>query len=165
MNREPAIRVGTGFDVHQLVTGRRLILGGVYIPHSMGLDGHSDADALLHAITDAVLGALAEGDIGQHFPNTDPRWKNCDSGVFLAEAARFATARGYRISNVDATVLAEQPKMLPHVPAMKEQIGKLLALPENCIGLKATTMEKLGFVGREEGIAAIAVALLERVPG
>lgn len=162
MNNEPRMRVGTGFDVHQLVVGRPLVLGGVEIPYEKGLEGHSDADALLHAITDAIFGALGEGDIGEHFPNTDERWRGCDSLVFLREAVRIAAARGYRVANVDATILAEAPRMLPHVPGMKQRISEALQLPVSCIGLKATTMEKMGFVGRGEGIAAMAVALLEQ---
>ncbi|MGI8905658.1 MAG: 2-C-methyl-D-erythritol 2,4-cyclodiphosphate synthase [Candidatus Sumerlaeaceae bacterium] len=163
MNLQPAVRVGNGFDVHALVAGRRLVLGGVEIPFIKGLDGHSDADVVLHAITDAILGALAEGDIGKHFPNTDERWRDCDSTVFLRGASDIARNRGYRISNIDATVLAERPKILPYVPAMIRNIGSVLGIPDNCVGLKATTMEKLGFVGREEGIAAMAVVLLERI--
>jgi 2-C-methyl-D-erythritol 2,4-cyclodiphosphate synthase len=158
------MRVGNGFDVHQLVDGRRLVLGGVEIPFVKGLLGHSDADVLLHAITDAILGALGEGDIGKHFPNTDERWRDCDSTVFVQGAADLARNHGYRVSNIDATLLAERPKILPYVPAMRARLSELLALPESCIGLKATTMETLGFVGREEGIAAMAVALLERLP-
>jgi len=160
---QPPFLIGNGFDVHQLAAGRKLILGGVEIPHDKGLDGHSDADALLHAITDAVFGALGLGDIGYHFPNTDERWRNCDSLVFLREAARLAGENGYRVSNIDATLLAEAPKLLPHVAAMKKKIGEAVALSTARIGLKATTMETMGFVGRREGIAAMAVVLLERV--
>lgn len=153
--------VGIGYDVHPLVQGRKLVLGGVDIPHTRGLDGHSDADALLHAITDAVLGALGESDIGHFFPNTDPRWKNAPSRVFLAEAARQVTFRQGRIVNIDATVIAEQPKLAPHIPAMKLHIAEALGIPIRRVGLKATTNEHLGFVGREEGIAAMAVASVE----
>jgi 2-C-methyl-D-erythritol 2,4-cyclodiphosphate synthase len=153
--------VGIGYDVHQLVQGRKLILGGVDIPHARGLDGHSDADALLHAITDAILGALGESDIGHFFPNTDPRWKNAPSRVFLAEAARQVAFRQGRIVNIDATVIAQQPKLAPHIPAMKLHIAEALGIPVRRVGLKATTNEHLGFVGREEGIAAMAVASVE----
>jgi 2-C-methyl-D-erythritol 2,4-cyclodiphosphate synthase len=155
------IHVGIGYDVHQLVTGRKLILGGVEIPHHKGLDGHSDADALMHAVCDAVLGAIGEGDIGQFFPNTDPRWKDAPSRVFLEEAARQVKQRGGRIVNIDATLIAEQPKIMPHVPAMKERIGAALGLPPRKIGIKATTNETMGFVGREEGIPAMAVAAVD----
>lgn len=153
--------VGIGYDVHQLVAGRKLILGGVEIPHSKGLDGHSDADALMHAICDAVLGAVGEGDIGHFFPNTDPRWKGVPSRVFLEEAARQVARRGGRIVNIDATVIAQQPKIQPHVVAMKTHIATALNLAETKVGLKATTNEHLGFVGRGEGIAAMAVASVE----
>lgn len=154
-------RVGIGYDVHPLVVGRPLILGGVEIPHDRGLDGHSDADALLHAICDAVLGALGAGDIGHFFPNTDPRWKNAPSRVFLEEAARLVAARGGRLVNVDATVIAQAPKLAPHIPEMRQRIAAALGLSEEQVGIKATTNERLGFVGREEGIAAMAVASIE----
>ncbi|MBL6765764.1 MAG: 2-C-methyl-D-erythritol 2,4-cyclodiphosphate synthase, partial [Verrucomicrobiae bacterium] len=134
---------------------------GVEIPHHKGLDGHSDADALMHAVCDAVLGAIGEGDIGQFFPNTDPRWKDAPSRVFLEEAARQVKQRGGRIVNIDATLIAEQPKIMPHVPAMKERIGAALGLPPRKIGIKATTNETMGFVGREEGIPAMAVAAVD----
>jgi 2-C-methyl-D-erythritol 2,4-cyclodiphosphate synthase len=133
----------------------------VDIPHPRGLDGHSDADALLHAITDAILGALGESDIGHFFPNTDPRWKNAPSRVFLAEAARQVSFRQGRIVNIDATVIAQQPKLAPHIAAMKLHIAEALGIPVRRVGLKATTNEHLGFVGREEGIAAMAVASVE----
>ena len=155
------IRVGIGYDVHELVAGRKLILGGVEIPHGKGLDGHSDADVLMHAICDAVLGALGEGDIGHFFPNTDPRWKNCPSKVFLQEAARLIAQRGGKLVNVDASVIAQQPKIAPFIPMMKTQIAVALGVNETQIGIKATTNEKLGFIGREEGIAAMAVASVE----
>lgn len=153
--------VGIGYDVHRLVEGRKLILGGVEIPHQKGLDGHSDADALLHAITDAVLGALGERDIGQFFPNTDPRWKGAPSRIFLQEAARQVAFRQGRIVNVDATLIAQQPKLSPHIAAMKTHIAEALGLNVQRVGLKATTNELLGFIGREEGIAAMAVASVE----
>lgn len=155
------IRVGTGYDVHRLVQGRKLVLGGVEISHVKGLDGHSDADALMHAICDAVLGALGEPDIGQLFPNSDPRWCGASSRIFLEEAARRTAARGGRVINVDATILAEQPKLGPHISAMKINIASALGISPACVGIKATTNEGLGFVGRQEGIAAIAVATIE----
>ncbi|MDW8382903.1 MAG: 2-C-methyl-D-erythritol 2,4-cyclodiphosphate synthase [Verrucomicrobiota bacterium] len=155
------VRVGIGYDVHALVPGRRLVLGGVEIPHTHGLAGHSDADAVMHAICDALLGALGTGDIGQFFPNTDPQWKNAPSRIFLEEAARQIQARGGRILNVDATVVAQQPKLAPHVGAMRERIASALGLTPNQVGIKATTNEGLGFVGRQEGIAALAVAAIE----
>ncbi len=152
------VHVGIGYDVHALVAGRKLILGGVEIPHTKGLDGHSDADALMHAICDAVLGALGESDIGHFFPNTDPRWKGAPSKVFLQEAAAQVSKRGGKIVNVDATLIAQAPKIMPHIAAMKKNIAMALGVPEKKIGVKATTNEKLGFAGREEGIAAMAVA-------
>lgn len=158
------VRVGIGYDVHALVEGRRLVLGGVEIPHARGLEGHSDADVLMHAICDAVLGAVGAGDIGQWFPNTDPRWKDVPSRVFLEEAARQVRARGGRILNVDATVLAQRPRLAPHVAAMRERIASALGVSPAQVGVKATTNEGLGFVGREEGIAAMAVAAVE-LPG
>lgn len=153
--------VGIGYDVHPLVAGRKLILGGVDIPHSKGLEGHSDADALMHAICDAVLGALGEGDIGHFFPNTDPRWKGAPSQVFLREAARQVGIRRGKLINVDATVIAQQPKIAPHLAAMKANIAAALGLPAARVGIKATTNERMGFVGREEGIAAMAVASVD----
>lgn len=155
------IHVGIGYDVHQLVEGRKLILGGVDIPHTRGLDGHSDADALMHAITDAVLGAIGEGDIGQFFPNTDPRWKGAPSRIFLEEAARQVALRNGRLVNVDASLIAQAPKLMPHVQAMKANIAAALGLDPRKVGIKATTNEKMGFVGREEGIAAMAVASVD----
>ncbi len=153
--------VGIGYDVHALVSGRKLVLGGVEIPHRKGLDGHSDADALMHAVCDAVLGALGEGDIGQFFPNTDPRWKGAPSKVFLEEAARQVGARKGRLINVDATVIAQQPQISPHLDAMKTNIATALGIGPRQVGIKATTNERLGFIGREEGIAAMAVASVE----
>ena len=152
------VHVGIGYDVHALVAGRKLILGGVDIPHTRGLDGHSDADALMHAICDAILGALGEVDIGHFFPNTDARWKGAPSKVFLEEAARQVSKRGGRIINVDATLIAQAPKIFPHIATMKKNIAAALGVPEKKIGVKATTNEGLGFAGREEGIAAMAVA-------
>lgn len=153
--------VGIGYDVHQLVEGRKLVLGGVEIPHAKGLDGHSDADVLMHAICDAVLGALGEADIGHFFPNTDPRWRGAPSKVFLQEAARQVGFREGRIVNIDATLIAQQPKIAPHLQAMKANIAGALGLNINRVGIKATTNELLGFIGREEGIAAMAVASVE----
>ena len=152
------VHVGIGYDVHQLVAGRKLVLGGVEIPHTKGLDGHSDADALMHAICDAVLGAIGEADIGHFFPNTDPRWKNVPSKTFLEEAARIVALRGGKIVNVDATVIAQAPKIYPHLAEMKRRIAAALDVSEKQIGVKATTNELMGFIGREEGIAAMAVA-------
>lgn len=156
------VHVGIGYDVHALVEGRKLILGGVEIPHAKGLEGHSDADALMHAICDAVLGALGLPDIGHFFPNTDPRWQGAPSRVFLEEAARQAKAGGGRIVNIDATIIAQQPKVYPHIGKMKENLARALGVPASRIGIKATTNEKMGFVGREEGIAAMAVASVDR---
>jgi 2-C-methyl-D-erythritol 2,4-cyclodiphosphate synthase len=158
------VHVGIGYDVHQLVAGRRLVLGGVEIPHSKGLDGHSDADALLHAICDALLGALGEPDIGHFFPNTDPRWKGVPSSVFLEEASRQVFQRSGKIVNVDATVIAQAPKIYPHIAAMKKRIADALGVREAQVGIKATTNENMGFIGREEGIAAMAVASVD-LPG
>ena len=152
------VHVGIGYDVHQLVAGRKLVLGGVEIPHSKGLDGHSDADALMHAICDALLGALGEADIGHFFPNTDPRWKGVPSKIFLEEAARIIALRNGKIVNIDATVIAQAPKIYPHIAEMKKQIAAALDVSEKLIGVKATTNETMGFIGREEGIAAMAVA-------
>ena len=153
--------VGIGYDVHQLVEGRKLVLGGVTIQHDKGLDGHSDADVLMHAICDAVLGAMGEPDIGHFFPNTDARWQGAPSKVFLEEAARQVTFREGRIVNIDATLIAQRPKVAPHIQAMKVNIAAALGLNINRVGIKATTNEHLGFVGREEGIAAMAVASVE----
>lgn len=152
------VRVGIGYDVHPLVTGRRCVLGGVDIPHDKGLAGHSDADVLMHAVCDAVLGAVGLGDIGQFFPNTDPRWKGAPSRIFLEEAARQVAARQGRILNIDATLIAQAPKIGPHVAAMKANLAAALGIPAETIGIKATTNEGLGFIGRGEGIAAMAVA-------
>ena len=152
------VHVGIGYDVHQLVAGRRLVLGGVEIPHTKGLDGHSDADALMHAVCDALLGALGEPDIGHFFPNTDPRWKGVPSRIFLEEAAKQVARRNGKIVNVDATVIAQAPKIYPHIAGMKKNIATALGVAENQVGIKATTNELMGFIGREEGIAAMAVA-------
>jgi len=153
--------VGIGYDVHPLVEGRKLHLGGVEIPHPRGLDGHSDADVLMHAICDAVLGAIGEGDIGHFFPNTDDRWKDAASKVFLQEAARQVNFRRGSIVNVDSTIIAQEPKISPHIPAMKSNIALALGVNVRRIGIKATTNEQMGFVGRGEGIAAMAVVSVD----
>jgi len=158
------IRIGNGFDVHALVAGRPLILGGVTIPHDRGLEGHSDADVLLHAVADAILGALALGDLGAHFPDTDPRWKGADSRALLRHIAGLMHDRGYRIGNVDATVIAQAPKLAPHVPAMRANLAADLRCVVDDVSVKATTTERLGFTGRGEGIAAMATVLVARVP-
>ncbi len=156
------MRVGQGYDVHALVSGRALIIGGVTIPHGKGLDGHSDADVLLHAICDALLGAAALGDIGRHFSDTDPHYKGADSRVLLREVARLLRDAGYRVINVDSTIVAQAPKMAPHIPLMIANIAADLGVETGAINVKAKTTERLGFAGREEGIAAQAVALVER---
>ena len=154
------IRVGQGYDVHQLVEGRDLILGGVNIPFEKGLLGHSDADALLHAITDALLGAAGLGDIGSHFPDTAAEFKDADSRVLLREAYQSVQALGWKVVNVDTTVIAQKPKLAPHIPAMRANIAADLGLPENCVNIKGKTNEKLGYLGREEAIEAQAIVLL-----
>ena len=157
------IRIGQGFDVHALVEGRPLILGGVTIPHTKGLMGHSDADALLHAVTDAVLGAAGLGDIGRLFPDDEPAFKNADSRVLLREAFAKVKAAGWRVINVDATIHAQQPKIKPHAPAMVENIAADLEIAEDCVNIKGKTNEKLGYLGRQEGIEAQAAVLLQAV--
>ena len=154
------MRIGTGYDVHALIEGRPLVLGGVTIPHARGLVGHSDADVLLHAISDALLGALALGDIGAQFPDTDARWKGADSRVLLRHVAALVGGRGYEIGNVDATIVAQAPKLAPHIAAMRAHIAADLRCAVEDVSVKATTTERLGFAGREEGIAAEAVVLL-----
>jgi 2-C-methyl-D-erythritol 2,4-cyclodiphosphate synthase len=156
------VRVGIGFDAHRLVPGRRLVLGGVEIPHGKGLLGHSDADALLHALCDAILGALGLGDIGTQFPDTDARFKDIASTELLARVRAMAEERGYRAGNVDMTVLAEEPRLAPHIDAMRGCIARVLGCGAGDVGLKATTTEGMGFCGRGEGIAAMAVATLVR---
>lgn len=156
------IRVGEGWDTHALVAGRPLVLGGVRIEHSHGLLGHSDADALLHAITDALLGAAGLGDIGRHFPDTDAAFKGADSTQLLAEAARRVRAEGWDIGNVDSTIVAQAPKMSPHIPIMRERIAAVLGLLPECINVKAKTAEKMGPVGEGRAIEARAVCLLRR---
>jgi 2-C-methyl-D-erythritol 2,4-cyclodiphosphate synthase len=155
-------RVGLGFDVHRFADGRPLVLGGVALDHPRGLEGWSDADALLHAIADAILGAAALGDIGRHFPPDDPAWKDADSRELLAAAVAIVSRDGWRVGNVDATVLAEAPRIAPHAAAMRAAIAGACGIDPGCVGIKATTMERMGFVGREEGIAAMAVVLLAR---
>ena len=156
----PNIRIGEGWDTHALVTGRPLILGGITIPHTHGLLGHSDADALLHAITDALLGAASLGDIGKHFPDTDARFKGADSAVLLAEAANAVRAAGWQIGNVDSTIVAQAPKMAPHIPAMRERIAAVLELALDQVNVKAKTAEKMGPVGEGRAIETRAVCLL-----
>jgi 2-C-methyl-D-erythritol 4-phosphate cytidylyltransferase/2-C-methyl-D-erythritol 2,4-cyclodiphosphate synthase len=153
----PPIRIGQGYDVHRLEAGEELWLGGVLIPHDKGLAGHSDADVALHAITDAVLGAVGEGDIGTHFPPSDPQWRGARSGQFLEHAVGLARAAGYAIANVDLTLICEAPKIGPHRPAMRAEVARLMGLAEQAVSIKATTTEKLGFTGRGEGIAAQAI--------
>lgn len=155
------MRIGHGYDVHRLVEGRRCIIGGVDIPHEKGLLGHSDADVLLHAIMDAVLGAMAAGDIGKLFPDNDPTYKGADSLVLTRRVAEVMVERGYRLGNVDATVIAQAPKLAPHIPAMREKIASAFGVEVDRVSVKATTEEKLGFTGSGEGIAAHAVCLLE----
>jgi len=155
------MRIGQGFDVHQLVEGRKLIIGGVEIAYPRGLLGHSDADVLLHAICDALLGAAALGDIGKHFPDSDPRYKGIDSRKLLRETMSLLREKGYRLVNLDATIIAQAPKMAPHIPAMVSYIAEDLGVAAECVNVKATTTEKLGYTGRGEGIAAQAVCLIE----
>lgn len=153
-------RIGHGYDVHKLVEGRRLILGGVCVPHDLGLLGHSDADVLVHAVMDALLGAAALGDIGLHFPDNDEQYKGADSLMLLAKVGILLAQQGYSISNIDATIIAQKPKLRPYIPAMTKNIAQILHLPLGCVNIKATTEEGLGFSGRCEGIAAHAVALI-----
>lgn len=155
-------RIGQGFDVHQFAVDRELIIGGIQIPYEKGLLGHSDADVLLHAITDAVLGALGEGDIGKHFPDTDEAYKGADSKVLLSHVIELMKQKEYKIMNLDCTIIAQKPKMAAHIPDMKRVIAQLLEVSEEQVNVKATTTEKLGFTGREEGIAAQAVVLLAK---
>lgn len=154
------IRVGHGYDVHRLVENRKLIIGGVEIPWELGLLGHSDADVLLHAISDAILGAAALGDIGRHFPDTDEKYKGADSLMFLKEVCAKAAEKGYRVSNIDATVIAQKPKMKDYIPKMCKNVAKACGVDTDRVNIKATTEEKLGFTGRQEGISAHSVCLL-----
>ncbi|SDJ71232.1 2-C-methyl-D-erythritol 2,4-cyclodiphosphate synthase [Salimicrobium halophilum] len=158
------MRIGQGFDVHQLTEGRKCIIGGVDIPYEKGLAGHSDADVLLHAITDAILGAIGEGDIGKHFPDTDRAFKDADSRKLLQEAWKIVEEKGFTLGNLDATVIAQAPKMAPYISEMRETIAGLLNVEVSQVNVKATTTEKLGFPGRSEGIASQAVVLLQNGP-
>lgn len=162
---KPGIRIGTGYDSHRFVVGQPLVVGGIIIPHEYGLDGHSDADVLLHSVADALLGAAALGDIGQHFPDTDPQYKDISSIKLMTEVFRLIVREGYMIGNVDCTIIAEQPKMMPHIPAMKSKLSRILLVPEEKISIKAKTNEKMGFVGREEGIAVISSVLIYKDDG
>lgn len=159
------MRIGHGYDVHRLVEGRKCIIGGVDIPHEKGLLGHSDADVLLHAVMDAVLGAMAVGDIGKLFPDSDPAYKGADSLALTRRVAEVMAERGYRLGNMDATVIAQAPKLAPHIPAMRQNIASAFGTDVDRISVKATTEERLGFTGSGEGIAAHAVCLLERTDG
>ena len=156
------IRIGQGFDVHEFAEGRPLIIGGVTIPHERGLIGHSDADVLLHTVTDAALGAIGGGDIGHHFPDTDEAFKDADSAVLLEKVWADVEAQGWKLGNVDCTIMAQRPKMAPHIDKIRARIAELLHADVSQVNVKANTTEKLGFVGREEGIAALAVILLEK---
>lgn len=159
------MRVGIGYDVHAFASPearRAFILGGVTIPHDRGLAGHSDADVLIHAVVDALLGAASQGDIGTHFPTSDPRWHDAASGEFLTYTIGLLGERGWRVGNVDATVVAEQPRLVPHVPAMRQQLAALMGIPVEDVSVKAKTTDRLGFTGRGEGVSCYAVALLER---
>ena len=155
-------RVGTGFDAHRLVDGRPLMLGGVHVAHPRGLEGHSDGDCLLHAVCDAILGALGEGDMGRHFPSTDARWKGVASLRFLEDVAGLLRERGYAVGNLDATVIAQSPALAPHLAAMRDRIAQALAAPVDAVSVKAKSTDGLGALGRSEGIAAQAVVLLQR---
>ncbi len=157
-----AMRIGQGFDVHQLIKGRPLIIGGVTIPHDKGLLGHSDADVLLHAICDALIGAAGLGDIGKHFSDSDPRYKNIDSRILLRNVYRLLADKGYKLVNIDATIIAQAPKMAPYIPAMIENIAQDLEIQTNEVNIKAKTAEHLGAIGRKEGIVAEAVCLIQR---
>lgn len=155
------MRIGHGYDVHRLVPGRKLILGGVEIPHHLGLLGHSDADVAAHALMDALLGAAALGDIGQHFPDNDPAYAGSDSLVLLGRVMDLLAKEGWRVENVDVTILAQKPKLMPHIPQMRQNFSRAMGLPVTAISVKATTEERLGFTGAEQGIAAHAVVLIE----
>lgn len=155
------MRVGLGYDVHQLVAGRKLILGGVDIPHSQGLLGHSDADVLLHAVKDALLGAVALGDIGKHFPDTDPQYKGISSLLLLEKVGRLLEEKGYALNNLDSTIVAQAPKLAPYIPLMAENIARVLRVSLEQVNIKATTTEGLGFAGRKEGIAAYAIVSVQ----
>lgn len=159
------MRIGHGYDVHRLVPGRKLILGGVEIPHELGLLGHSDADVLTHALIDALLGAAALGDIGQHFPDSDPAYAGADSLRLLSRVMELLRDAGWKVENVDTTILAQRPKLRPHIPAMRQNLARTMGVPEERVSIKATTEERLGFTGAEQGMAAHAVALLSAYAG
>lgn len=153
-------RIGHGYDVHRLIKGRKLILGGVEIPHTLGLDGHSDADVLLHAVMDSLLGAAALGDIGKHFPDTDAKYKGADSARLAEHVHSLLEREGWAVGNIDVTVIAQRPKLAPYLPQVKKRIAEIYAVNESCVNVKATTEERLGFTGREEGISCHAVSLI-----
>ncbi len=155
-------RVGTGYDAHKLVVGRPFILGGVIVPHDMGLLGHSDADVLAHAISDAVLGALALGDLGKYFPDSDPKWKGADSLTLLKECVRLVKEKGWEIANVDSTIVCQKPKLAPHIPGMIEKVSQALGVSLDRVSVKAKTTEEMGFEGRQEGVSAQAVVMLQK---
>ncbi len=155
-----SIRVGQGVDIHQLVKGRKMILGGVHIPHEKGPLGHSDADVLIHAICDALLGAAALGDIGYHFPDTSSEFKDIDSGLLLKQVCELLSSKGWKIGNIDSTLILERPKIKPHIPAMQERLSALMGIETDAISIKATTNEKMGYVGRGEGVLAFASCLI-----
>ncbi|SEA23368.1 2-C-methyl-D-erythritol 2,4-cyclodiphosphate synthase [Oribacterium sp. KHPX15] len=157
------MRIGTGYDVHKLVPGRKLILGGVTVPYELGLDGHSDADVIVHAIMDALLGAAALGDIGQHFPDNDPAYKGADSIKLLKEVGNILKKEGYKVGNIDSTIIAQRPKLMTFLPEMRKNVADALGLDINQVSIKATTEEHLGFTGRGEGISSQAVALIENL--
>lgn len=157
------MRIGHGYDVHKLIEGRKLILGGIEVPHTLGLLGHSDADVLTHAIMDALLGAAALGDIGQHFPDNDDRYLGADSTVLLGHVMELIREKGYRVGNVDATIIAQKPKLMPYLPLMRKKLADVMEIQEDQLNLKATTEEQLGFTGRQEGISAHCVCLLEEM--
>ena len=157
------MRIGTGYDVHKLVPGRKLILGGVTVPYELGLDGHSDADVIVHAIMDALLGAAALGDIGQHFPDNDPKYKGADSIELLKEVGNILKKEGYKVGNIDSTIIAQRPKLMTFLPEMRKNVAAALGIDVNQVSIKATTEEHLGFTGRGEGISSQAVALIESV--
>lgn len=155
-----SIKTGFGYDIHRLAEGEDLWLGGLLIPHTKGTVGHSDADVLIHAICDALLGALALGDIGAHFPDTDPKWKGVDSKILLKEVMRMVHEKGYNVSNIDTTIVLEQPKLRPHIDSMRACLAEIMQLEIDCLSIKATTSEKMSFVGKEEGVKAYAVCLI-----
>ena len=157
------MRIGLGYDVHRLVEGRELWLGGIKLEHELGLLGHSDADVLLHAVCDALLGAANMRDIGYHFPDTGAEWEGADSKILLRKVVELIATKGYRVENIDATVCAERPKLNPHIPAMQQCMAQVMGIDPDAVSIKATTTERLGFTGRQEGISAYAVALIEKV--